>query len=137
MQDWEPIVKKQVLETFVTESQTQTIVGAIFTSIGLMILASFLAFLFYWSYQKDKMLMMAIFCGIVFFFAIKMLILIAIIRNKLNAIVFRVYMGSTVFMCVMSLLAIIFFAVKASQRIRGSSSSSSAYDIPAPRLVEE
>jgi vacuolar-type H+-ATPase subunit I/STV1 len=124
MKEWEPIVKKPVLEPFRTEIESQSIVGAVFTGIGLMALAAFLSILFYWTYQKDKTLFIAIFSALMFLFAVKMVILVAVLRNKLNAIVFRIYMGSTVFASLLCAFNLVFFSIKASQRLGSSSSSS-------------
>lgn len=136
MREWEPIVKKQTLEPFyVEEAQSKSIVGSVFIGIGLMILASFIAMLFYWAYLKEKMLFIALFSALIFLFAMKMVILVAVIRHKLNPTVFKVYMGSTVFVAFFSLFNIIFFSIKSYQRTSSassSSSSSSTYYAPAP-----
>lgn len=121
---WIPIVSKRTYEPFVDESQTQSIVGNVFIGVGLMILATILTVVFYWSYNKEKLLFITILCVVVFIFSVKMIILVAALRTKMNPIIFRLYMGSTTFMSMMSLILIIYFAVKTSQRLRGSSSSS-------------
>lgn len=131
MQEWEPLLKQATLEPFVDEQQSQSIVGAVFTSIGLMVAAGLLAMLFYWSYGLEKTLFIAIFSGLMFLFAIKMLVLVVVLRKKLNTVVFRIYVGSTVFVSILTLFNIIFFSIRASQRLRGSSSSSSYAPAPA------
>lgn len=136
MKEWIPLVqqkdnKNALMEHFVEEKQSQSIVGAVFTGIGLMVLASFIAIVFYWTYETDKTLFIAVLSGITFVFSVKMIILVAVLRRKLNPIVFRVYMGSTIFMAVLSIFNIVFFSIKASQRLGSSSSSSSSY-MPAP-----
>lgn len=130
--EWIPIVKQNTYETFETAGQpnAQTMVGNVFIGIALMILATLLTVLFYWSFQKEKYLFITILCAVVFLYTIKMVILVAILRDKLNSIVFRLYMGSTAFMSLMTLMMMIYFAVKTSQRLRGTSSSSSY--IPPP-----
>lgn len=130
--EWIPITKKKYVETFETDGvSTQKMVGNVFIGISLMILAAILTMIFYWSYQKEKHLFITILCGLVFLYTIKMVILVATLREKLNSVVFRLYMGSTVFMSLMSLLMMIYFGVKTAQRLRGSSSSLPSY-IPPP-----
>lgn len=131
MKEWEPIVSKQILEPFVEEKESQSIVGAVFTGIGLMVLATFVALMFYWAYLKEKTLFIAVFSVLILLFAIKMMILVIVIRKKLNPIVFKVYMGSTAFMTLFAIFNIIFFSIKASQRLRSPSSSSSYIAPPA------
>lgn len=131
MQEWEPLLKNQNLEPFVDEPQSQKIVGGVFTGMGLMVLAGLMAILFYWTYQKDKTLFIAVYSGVLFLFALEMLVLIAVIRQKLNAIVFRIYIGSSVFFCLVTLFMLMYFSFRAMQRLRGSSSPSS-YAPPPP-----
>lgn len=126
MKEWEPIVKQTVLEPFVEdEKQSQTIVGNVFIGMGLMVMAAFLALLFYWSYEKNRSLFIALFSGLVFLFSVKMVILVAVVRKKLNNIIFKLYMGSTVFMSFVSMFSLIYFSIRASRS--SSSSSSSSY----------
>lgn len=127
MKEWEPIVQNIVLEPFVDEKESQSIIGAVFTGIGLMVLASAIAMIFYWTYQKEKALFIAVFSSIMFVFSIKMLILVAVMRNKLNTIVFKIYMGSTIFVSILCLFVVIFFSIKAYQHMGSSTSSSSNY----------
>ena len=143
MQPWIPLVNKMgsggstdipfegfVTASTTTEAQTRTIVGSIFVATGMMIFSSIFALLFYWSYQKEKTLFIAILNGVIFIFTLKMLILVAVMRSKLNPTVFKIYMGSTVFIAFMTLFMIIYFTIKAIQRIRSSTSSSSSYVSP-------
>lgn len=130
MKEWEPIVSKQILEPFVEEKESQSIVGSVFTGIGLMLLATFVALMFYWAYLKEKTLFVAVFSVLILMFSVKMLILVVVIRKKLNPIVFKVYMGSTAFMTLFAIFNIVFFSIKASQRLSSSSSSSSSYIAP-------
>jgi vacuolar-type H+-ATPase subunit I/STV1 len=134
---WKSIVSKQTLEPYVSEGQSQSIVGSVFIGIGTMVFATAVTLMFYWAYQQDKTLFIAILCGLVFLYSIKMLILVSVLRNKLNPIVFKFYIGSTIFMSILTLILIVYFAIKASQRMRGPSSSyvpppvSSYLDAPA------
>jgi ABC-type transport system involved in cytochrome c biogenesis permease subunit len=122
--EWIPIVKMTKYETFESANpSTQTVVGNVFIGVSLMILATVFTLIFYWAYQKEKHLFVAILCGVVFLYAIEVVILVATLRDKLNRTVFKLYMGSTVFIAFMMLILIVFFSIKASQRLRSSSSS--------------
>jgi uncharacterized membrane protein len=124
---WEPIAKKMTFEAFdgvPKKDEPSTIVGNVFTGVGLMIAATVLTIGFYMAYQREKLLFIAILCVVVFLYSIKVVILVAALRAKMNPMVFRIYMGSTVFMALMSMILMILFSIKASQRMRGSFRSS-------------
>lgn len=113
------------MEGFVDEKQSQKIVGSVFIGVAIMILAAILAIMFYWSYNKDKTLFISIFSVVMFLFSIMMLILVAVMRSKMNANVFKLYIGTTVFNSFMTIMIAIYFGIKASKRISEASSPSS------------
>lgn len=131
--EWIPIAKMTKFETFKdTPETTQVVVGNVFIGIALMVLAAIFTFMFYWAYQKDKHLFITILCAVVFLYTIKVIILVASLRDKVNLTVFRLYVGSTAFMSIMALIMMVYFAIKTSSRLNSSSSSSSSsYNIPA------
>ena len=130
-QAWQPLVDPSKKEQFVSEEESRSIVGGVFIGVGLMIFASILALLFYWTYNKEKTLFIAVFSGFVFLFSIKMVILVAAIRAKLRDFVFKMYIGSTVFMSLTCLFLMIFFSIKASKKMSERSSLSSAPYVPS------
>jgi drug/metabolite transporter (DMT)-like permease len=133
--EWIPIAKMTTYETFKDADTHQSVVGNVFIGVALMVSAAMLTLLFYWAYQKEKHLFFAIFAGIVFLYTVKVIILVATLREKINMNIFRLYIGSTAFMSFMSLLLMIYFAVKASQRLKSSSSSSSSSSYALPSIA--
>ena len=133
--EWTPIAKMMKYETFESQPESaQVIVGNVFIGIALMILAACITILFYWAYNKEKHLFIALLCGLVFLYSIEIIILVATMRDKINKNVFRLYIGSTAFMSLLSLFLLVFFAIKASKRLRSSSVSSPSpyYATPSP-----
>lgn len=136
--EWTPIAKMMKYETFETaEDSSQVIVGNVFIGVSLMILAAFLTILFYWAYNKEKHLFITLLCGLFFLYTIKVVILVASLRDKINKTVFRLYIGSTAFMSLFSLFLLVFFAVKTSKRLGSSTSSPAPYYSPAPIVKED
>ena len=121
--NWNPIIKK-TKEDFVSQTETITTVQTIFISMATMIGASLLSLLFYWSYERMPTLFISIFAAITFAYAIKVVILITLIRDKLSQTVFKVYLGSGVFMAFMSLMVTVYFAIRTNSRTSSSYSVS-------------
>ena len=124
MADWVPLIKKRIepfaiKEKFVDEQQSVTIVTTIFTVMAAMLGAALVAMLFYWSYQREVSLFIAIICMISFLYAVENVIFIAIKRTQVSDITFRFYLGSGIFIALMNLFMFVYFAVKANSRIRG------------------
>lgn len=139
--EWIPIAKMMKYETFETEADSsQAIVGNVFIGVSLMILATFITILFVWAYNKEKHLFITLLCGLVFLYTVKVIILVASLREKINKNVFRLYIGSTAFMSLFSLLLLIFFAVKTSKRLNGtgiSSNPTTNYYNPTPVVKDD
>lgn len=139
--EWIPIAKMMKYETFETEADSsQAIVGNVFIGVSLMILATFITILFVWAYNKEKHLFITFLCGLVFLYTVKVIILVASLREKINKNVFRLYIGSTAFMSLFSLLLLVFFAVKTSKRLNGTGVSSNPtpnYYNPAPVVKDD
>lgn len=136
--EWTPIAKMMKYETFETENESsQVIVGNVFIGVALMILAAVITILFYWAYNKEKHLFITLLCGLVFLYTVKMVILVASVRNKINKNVFRLYIGSTAFMSLFALFLLVFFAVKTAKRLGSSTSSSTNYYNPAPVMKND
>lgn len=131
--EWTPIAKMMKYETFEAEMDSaQVIVGNVFIGVALMIMAACITILFYWAYNKEKHLFITLLCGLMFLYAVKVIILVASMRNKINKNVFRIYIGSTAFMSLLSLFLLIFFAIKTSKRLNASAPSPAPYYNPAP-----
>jgi vacuolar-type H+-ATPase subunit I/STV1 len=131
--EWTPIAKMMKYETFETQVESsQVIVGNVFIGVALMIMAACITILFYWAYNKEKHLFITLLCGLMFLYTVKVIILVASMRDKINKNVFRLYIGSTAFMSLLSLFLLIFFAVKTSKRLNASSSPVAPYYNPAP-----
>lgn len=122
------------MEPFVTETDTKNVVNNVFTAVGLMILAAFIMWIFYWTYSREKTLYMAIMSALMFIYALMVLSVTVVYRAKYTRPVFTFMMGVSVFVAFMTLISVIFFSVRASERMRGSSSSS-GYAAPAPAYV--
>lgn len=125
---FEPILKSErekreheMTEHFEDQESTGKVVGNTFIGISLMTLAMLVTWLFIWGYSKDKSLFIAFLNVLVFIYAMKVFILILVIRDKLSLPVFRIYMGSALFMIITSLVMIILFSIKASKKLKSNS----------------
>jgi membrane-associated HD superfamily phosphohydrolase len=127
------------MESFVTETDTKTVVNNVFASVGLMLLAAVVMWLFYWSYSREKTLYMAIMSGLLFLYTLSILAVTVVYRAKYTKPVFSYLMGSSVFVAFMTLISIVFFSIRAAERMRSASSASSGYAAPAyvPPAVQE
>ncbi len=120
---FEPILKQPKSEEhFVSDEESKNIVVNILIGVSLMVAAMLITWLFIWSYEKEKSLFIAIFATVMFIYAIKMVIFIALKKNDMNETTFKVFMGSSVTVAIMNLMLIIFFSIRASSRLRGRSS---------------
>lgn len=139
---YEPLLKPKKAgddeekEAFVSDSDSRGIVSNIFISIALMVGAALVMALFYWAYQKERNLFVTIFASFMFAYALYVTIFVTILRSKFSSVAFRLILGSSAFVAFMTLMTLIFFAVKTSQKLRGSGSSSgySGYSSPSPSV---
>lgn len=112
--------KNENEEPFVTEDETKTSIVNIFTSVGLMVLAIVLGGVLYWSYRKERTLMIVVLSVMVCIYAAVVLILVVVQRKKLDNGYFIALAGSSIFMVVMLILIIITFSIVASRRMSKS-----------------
>jgi hypothetical protein len=123
--DFIPLLKKREdddeVEQFVPDKDTGSIVTNIFISLGLMIVAMLITWLFIWSYEKDRSLFITIFAVVAFLYAAEIAVFIAINTDKLDTITFRIMTSSTVFFGFTFLLIAIIFMIKAIQHLRSKS----------------
>jgi CDP-diglyceride synthetase len=117
-------LRADMMESFVTETQTKSIVSQVFITISLMILAAIIMWLFYWSYAKEKLLFMAILSGLMFIYTVIVIGVTVSYRAKLSTPTFTFLMGASAFMAFMTMISVIFFSVRASQRLKGADSYS-------------
>lgn len=115
------------VEAFVNDKESQNIVGNVFISIALMLLAAAFMWLFYWAFNRDRNLFITIFSGIMFAYAITIVIITVIYRNKFAKPTFTFLIGVNAFVGFMTLATMIFFAIRTS----GRSSSGSSYEVAA------
>lgn len=109
------------IEAFVSEDDTKRVMRSVFTAVGLMIGAMFIAFLFIWSYNKEKTLFIAIYSAFMFIFSVLIIAVISIIRKKIDdVVVFYILVGSSAFFAILNLVLILTFTIVASKRLRRS-----------------
>ena len=126
----------EMVEYFVDQEQTTSIVESIFIVMASMLLAALLGVLFYWSYKKNIFLFISILSIITFMYALINVIYFAVKRNEMEAYAFKIYLGSSIVVSVMNLILIIYFYIKSSSSSSSSSPSSSTSSqsyAPAPQ----
>ena len=133
--EWIPLVQHiepfsqhntDTTEPFVSGSQTTSIVTTIMTVASCMIVAALTAMLFYWSYQKDVAIFIALLCGIAFAYALMNIIYTSVKSKDYDPMSFRIYLGAGVIVASMNLIMLIYFAVQSARRNRYTSSLSSS-----------
>lgn len=92
------------MEAFVGEKETKTIISNTFITLSFVIVGLILAALLVWAYYKTDKLYITIFSFIVFAYTLMMVIFIALIRNKLTENEFKIYMSTSIFMSIFSLI---------------------------------
>lgn len=122
--EFEPLLKQQQIEQFVSASQSTTIATNIFVSAGLMIFAMLITWMMIWSYQKDKFLFIAIICFISIMFCLEIIIIMLINMNRYDEVTFKLTMGSSVMMGLIYFILLIIFVVRYFQNQRANSTSS-------------
>jgi CHASE2 domain-containing sensor protein len=135
--NWVPLVQKiseasgsgyfqphPVTEKFVDQAQAVNTVKTVFIGLALMVAAALLAVLFIWSYEKGVELFITILSMLMLAYAIKVVILIYMIRGQLSPIVFQLYIASASAMGLIGLFLIFIFS---SKYYRRSSAQQSPY----------
>lgn len=123
---------RETRETFVSTADTNKIMISVGVSIGLMVAAGLVTWLFYWTFNKESSLFIAILSGLMFAYAVNMTAYIAVIRAKLSAVAFRYYIGLSMTAAIINLGITIVFGIRAYRRM-----SKSAYLPSASRDYAE
>lgn len=92
------------MERFIGEKETRQTISNTFITMSFVILGLILAALLYWAYVKTDKLYITIFSFIVFAYTLMMVIFIALIRSKLTETEFKIYMSTSLFMSIFSLV---------------------------------
>ena len=101
-------------EPFVNDTQARSDIITTFITISIVFFGMALAFILLWSYNKSDKLFFMVFSGMVALYATAMGIFVAIIRSNITSIQFKVFMMSSIFMALMSIILLIIFVVKAT-----------------------
>jgi hypothetical protein len=103
-----------------------------------MVLAFALSALLIWSYFRDRNFFIAILSAIMFCYSIGVVIITAIKRDNFSKLIFEFLLGSSAVVCLIMIILIIIFSVKASsadvQRKLNTASSpgyNRSYDPPS------
>ncbi|NDB85461.1 MAG: hypothetical protein EB127_22580 [Alphaproteobacteria bacterium] len=107
-----------IVEGFVDKGQTTSIVTTVLVVCASMICSGLLAVLFYWSYQKEPTLFICIISAITFVYALMNIIYVSVKSKDFDSISFRIYIGTGMSVAIMNIVFIIYFAVKAADRLR-------------------
>lgn len=92
------------MESFVGEKETKKIISNTFITLSFVIVGLVLTALLFWAYVKTDKLYITIFSFIVFAYTLMMVIFIALIRAKLTENEFKIYMSTSIFMSLFSLI---------------------------------
>jgi hypothetical protein len=92
------------MEPFVGEKETKKIISNTFITLSFVIVGLILTALLFWAYIKTDKLYITIFSFIVFAYTLMMVIFIALIRAKLTENEFKIYMSTSIFMSIFSLI---------------------------------
>jgi hypothetical protein len=129
---------EEIKEAFVDQAATVNIVASIFSTLAAALCAAIIAMVFYWSYETEPTLFIAIFAGIMVMYTLTLVLLFAIKSGSFDALTFRYYLGSSVFVCVVNIIVAVYFGLKARNRMNSGyggvrpNSSSSYQDLGTP-----
>ena len=101
-------------EPFVNDTQARSDIITTFITVSIVFFGMTLAFLLLWSYNKSDKLFFMVFSGMVALYATVMGIFVAVIRSNITSTQFKVFMISSVFMALMSIVILIIFVVKST-----------------------
>jgi hypothetical protein len=121
--DFQPILKHNLVEEFVSSNESLKIVTNIFISAGLMVVAMIITWLFIWSYEKDINLFISIIACVAMLFSMESIIMTIINMSKFDEISFKVSMGSGITASLIFFILAITFFIRFFQRMRGDSGS--------------
>lgn len=101
-------------EGFVNETQARSDIITTFITISIVFFGMIIAFLLIWSYNKSDKMFFIVFAGMVAIYASITAIFIAVIRSNITSTQFRIFMISSVFMALLSIIILIIFVVKST-----------------------
>lgn len=101
-------------EGFVNETQARSDIITTFITISIVFFGMIIAFLLIWSYNKSDKMFFIVFAGMVAIYASITAIFIAVIRSNITSTQFRLFMISSVFMALLSIIILIIFVVKST-----------------------
>jgi len=104
-------------ETFIDNAQTNSIVATIFIVMAAMLLAALIGVLFYWSYNKEPALFIAIISTMSFIYAIINIIYISVKRENMGALAFNFYLGAGIMMAIIDLIISVYFGMRSHSRM--------------------
>ena len=101
-------------EHFVNDTQARSDIITTFITISILFFGMTLAFILLWSYNKSDKLFLMVFAGMVALYATAMGIFVAVIRSNITSTQFKVFMISSIFMALMSMVVLIIFVIKST-----------------------
>lgn len=103
-----------ITEGFVNDTQARSDIITTFITVSIVFFGMALSFLLLWSYNKSDRLFFMVFTGMVALYATIIGIFVAIIRSNITSTQFKIFMISSVFMGLVSILILIIFVVKST-----------------------
>jgi hypothetical protein len=101
-------------EHFVNDTQARSDIITTFITISIVFFGMTLAFFLLWSYNKSDKLFFMVFSGMVALYATAMGIFVAVIRSNITSTQFKIFMISSIFMALMSIVVLIIFVIKST-----------------------
>lgn len=127
-------------EGFVNDTQARADIITTFITISIVFFGMVLAFLLLWSYNKSDKLFFMVFAGMVALYATVMGIFVAVIRANITSTQFKIFMTSSVFMALISIIMLIIFVVKSTYLFKNvdvsNTRSPERYESPPPPRPE-
>ena len=107
----------KLVESFVTGSDSKTIVETIFIVIASMLAAALFGMLFYWSYTTDTTLFITILSAITMLYGLMNVIYISVNANSYGKYTFQTFLGAGILMTIMNFILVGYFGYKAQTRL--------------------
>lgn len=102
------------IEGFVNETQARSDIITTFVTISIVFFGMIIAFALLWSYNKSDRLFFMVFSGMVAVYASITAIFVVIIRSNITSTQFKVFMISSIFIALLSIIVLVIFVVKSS-----------------------
>jgi hypothetical protein len=106
------------MEGFVNETQAKEDVVTTFITVSLVFFGMVVAFLLLWAYNKSDTVFFMAFVGMVAIYAFITVVFVAIIRSNITSTQFKVFMISSVFMAILSIVILLIFVIKTTSLFR-------------------